>query len=128
MSNTITVTGHLGRDAELSYRPDGTAVLGFSVGDDVNRKTASGEWERVSTTWWRVTVWGRDADALAEVLTKGTKVVVTGRASLREYQRQDGGTGQSLDLRADTVGVVPKGEPRQQARDAGVGWDTEAPF
>ena len=134
MTNTITITGHLGQDAELKYTPSGVACLSFSVGDDERRKTQSGEWEKTGTTWWRCQLWRDKAEAAAAVLTKGTKVIVTGRAKLRTYETRDGGKGASLDVDAYDVAVMPKGEPRDStaSRPAAQGdpWgDSEsAPF
>lgn len=133
MTNTITITGHLGQDAELAYTPSGVARLNFSVGDDERRKTASGEWEKVGTTWWRCQLWRDKAEAAAPVLAKGVKVIVSGRAKLRTYETRDGGKGTSLDVDVYDVAVVPKGEPRDRQAAQGDPWtatptNDEPPF
>ena len=126
MSNQITLTGHLGSDAELAYSPQGDARLTFSVADDLNRKGRDGQWEKVGTTWWRCTAWKDQAEALAPLLVKGAKVVVTGRAVLREYETRDGQPGKALEVRVDQVGVVPRSEPRQQQADPWAGGASDA--
>ena len=127
MTNNIQITGHLGQDAELRFTQSGVAALTFSVGDDERRKSQSGEWEKVGTTWWRCQLWREKAEAAAEVLTKGTKVIVTGRAKLREYETRDGEKGRSLEVDVYDVAVVPRGEPKRAAAPAGDPWGAQAP-
>jgi len=70
MSNHFTITGNLGRDGlgALRFTPSGQAVLGFSIADTPRRRNAAGEWEDAGDTLWvEVSVWGEDAEALAEV-------------------------------------------------------------
>lgn len=110
----IQIAGVLGRDAECRFTPSGEAVASFSVADDLRRKSPSGEWETVSTTWWRCQVWGKAAENLADHLLKGTRVVVTGTVHERKYEK-DGQERSSFDVRARTVGIVPKGERTQRA-------------
>lgn len=112
----ITITGGLGRDAELKFTPSGSAVLNFSVADDQRRQNPqTKEWETVSTTWWNVAVWGRQAETLAEHLTKGTRVVVVGTVHERKYEH-NGEQRSSFDVKARTVAVIPKaGAPARQS-------------
>lgn len=110
MSNTLTVIGNLGRDAELAYSPEGDARLTFSVADDKRRKTDAGEWETVNTNWWRVTLWREKAEALANQLVKGTRVIVTGRALIRKFETRDGETGYSTEIDYPEVAIMPRAE------------------
>ena len=110
MSNTITVTGNAGRDAELKFTSGGSAVLEFSIADTPRRKNDRGEWEDAGeTAWYRISIWGPLAQALADARTisKGATVTVTGSLTVRSYEK-DGQTRQSLDVRAETVGVREK--------------------
>ena len=106
----ITLTGNLGNDAELSFTPNGKAKIEFSVGDTprrLNRDT--NQWEDAGeTTWWRVTEWGDKAEGLVDVLRKGTKVLVVGTASVRKYEKKDGGFGFSAEVKPRTIAIVPK--------------------
>lgn len=96
MANNITVTGRLGRDAELKTVGNGTALLTFSVADDV------GFGDKKTTNWWRVSVWGKQAEGrLAEFLKKGAQVAVFGEVSMREHE----GKGY-LELRATQVNLI----------------------
>ena len=125
----ITVTGNVGQ-SELKFTQGGSAYLRFSVADNHRKKTQSG-WEDDGTTWWNCTAWDRQAEALAEAVVKGARVVVTGTVRSREYEK-DGETRTAYGINARTVGVVPKFDaPRPSAPAAdpwSTGGDNEAPF
>lgn len=110
MYQKIIVVGNLGGDPEMRYMPDGTAVTNFSMA--TNRRwtdRASGE-PRDETTWFRVSVWGRQAETVNQYLSKGRTVLVEGRmrpdpqtGGPRVFQRQDGTAGSSYEITADAV-------------------------
>lgn len=106
----IQITGNLGSDSELTFTPNGKAKLEFSVGDTPRRlNPQTNQWEDAGeTTWWRVTEWERKAEALAEHLLKGTKVLVTGTAAVRTFEKKDGSKGFSAEVRPKTIAVIPK--------------------
>ena len=107
MSN-VTVIGQIS-DPELRFTPAGKPVLGFSLAQNHRRKDQSGEWQDDGTTWRKVTVWDKKGEHLAEHLSKGMRVIVTGEERIREFEKKDGsGKGQSLELNAKEVGIVPK--------------------
>ena len=97
--NKITIVGYLGRDPELKTTPQGTAVCKFSVATTERRKSATGEPEEL-TTWFRVTVWGRQAELASEYLSKGRQVYVEGRLRLEEYIDREGNTRFSPEVNA----------------------------
>ncbi len=76
---SLTVTGGLGRDAELKTTQGGDDILSFSVG------SSQGYGDKKTTNWFRCTVWGKRGRSIAEYLTKGTKVTVQGELSIGEY-------------------------------------------
>lgn len=82
-----TAIGNLGRDAELKHIPSGKAVLSFSV-------AAAGR-SKDQTTWVRCSLWGARGEKLAQHLTKGSRVGVSGTLSTREH---DGKTYVELDV------------------------------
>ena len=89
---TVTLIGHLGRDPESKYTPDGTAVVNFSVA--TSRKRRDGE----VTTWWRCAIFGKRGETLAQYLHKGDPVLIHGEPYLRTYTTQDGTERHSLEV------------------------------
>jgi len=113
----IQFTGNLGGDAELKFAPSGDPVLNFSVADTLSRKNRdTNEWEEVSTTWWRVAFWGKQAETYLEHLKKGTRVQVTGTVHSREWTPDSGDKRLSFDVKARNVGIIPR--PNQTGRVA----------
>lgn len=100
--NKITIVGYLGRDPELRYTPQGTAVCKMSVATTERRRSASGENEE-HTTWFRVTVWGRQAELANEYLGKGRQVYVEGRLRLEEYADREGNQRISPEVTATDI-------------------------
>ena len=86
MYQQITLVGNLGNDCEMRYTPSGQAVTNMSVA--TNRQYTSNSGEKVKeVTWFRVAVWGKQAEACNTYLKKGSKVLVEGRMA------QDKATG-----------------------------------
>ena len=106
----ITIAGRLGRDAELRTT-NGDPVLGFTVAVDARKGR-----DKV-TNWWRVSLWGKRGEALAQYLTKGTSVTVTGEFSLDEYDGKP-----QLNIRANEIalqgGKPDGGQERKPASGA----------
>jgi len=100
--NKITIVGYLGRDPELRYTPQGTAVCNFSVATTEKRKNARGETEE-HTIWFRIAAWGRQAELAAEYLAKGRQVYVEGRLRLEQYTDRDGNPRTSLEVNASDI-------------------------
>lgn len=97
--NKITIVGYLGRDPELRYTPQGTAVCKMSVATTERRKNVAGQSEE-HTTWFRVTVWGRQGELANEYLGRGRQVYIEGRLRLEEYTDRDGNTRVSPEVTA----------------------------
>ena len=125
----ITVAGNIG-EPSLKFTPSGKPVLEFSLAENHSKKNAQGGWDEDGTTWRRVSIWDKKAEALAEVLKKGDRVLVTGQERLREYEAKDGTQGKSLEITAREVGVIPRAQAAQQqpASDPWGGNDTNPPF
>lgn len=103
--NKVILVGYLGRDPELRYTPEGTAVCNFSMATTERRKAKSGEFQDV-TTWFRVTLWRRQAEVASQYLSKGRQVYIEGRLSLTEYQDRDGNTRTSLEVQGSDVQFI----------------------
>jgi single-strand DNA-binding protein len=97
--NKITIVGYLGRDPELRYTPQGTAICKMSVATTERRKNVAGQTEE-HTTWFRVTVWGRQAELANEYLTKGRQIYLEGRLRIEEYTDREGNTRFSPEVTA----------------------------
>ncbi|HEY7181336.1 MAG TPA: single-stranded DNA-binding protein [Blastocatellia bacterium] len=100
--NKITIVGYLGRDPELRYTPQGTALCKMSIATTERRKNAAGETEE-HTTWFRVTTWGRQAELANEYLAKGRQVYVEGRLRLEEYTDREGQKRYSAEVSATEI-------------------------
>ncbi|MDE2747524.1 MAG: single-stranded DNA-binding protein [Chloroflexota bacterium] len=97
------IVGNLGGDPELRYMQSGDAVCNFSVAvTDRWRNRQTGE-QQERTTWYRVAVWGAQAESCNTYLAKGRRVLVTGNVSARGYVNNNGEAAASLDLRARDV-------------------------
>src|SRR5215211_7457322 len=111
--NKIIIVGYLGRDPELRYTPQGTSVCDFSVATTERRKDKSGEFQE-TTTWFRVTFFGRQAEVASQYLTKGRQVYVEGQLSQRDWTDKDGATRTSLEVRGNEIQFLsPAGEAEQ---------------
>jgi len=108
MYHKIIVVGNLGRDPEMRYTPSGQAVTNFSIASTRRYSDRSGE-QREETIWFRISVWGKQAETCNQYLSKGRQVLVEGRlnpddnGNPRTFQRQDGSTGSSFEITAQTV-------------------------
>ena len=110
MYQKLIIVGNLGSAPEMKYMPDGQAVTSLSVA--CNRRwtdRASGQ-PQEEVTWYRVSVWGRQAEAANQYLEKGRQVLVEGRlrpdpntGGPRLWTRQDGTVGASFEMVADRV-------------------------
>ncbi|MFN2273941.1 MAG: single-stranded DNA-binding protein [Anaerolineales bacterium] len=108
MFHTIIVVGNLGRDPEMRYTPSGQAVTNLSVATSRKYTDSSGEL-RDETIWFRVSVWGRQAETVNQYLRKGRQVLIEGRlvpdenGNPRIWNRQDGSPAASFEISAQTV-------------------------
>lgn len=100
---TCTITGTVGQEPELRFTGGGKALVDFSVAVRRSWKV-NNEWQE-STTWWKVVVWDQYAENVASSIHKGTRVTCTGFPELRTYDKKDGGTGFSLELRCDEIAI-----------------------
>jgi len=115
MYQQLTIVGYLGSDPDMRYTPSGQAVTSFSVAS--SRKYTNNSGQQVDeTTWFRISVWGAQAESCNQYLAKGRPVLVVGRlrpdpqtGSPRVFTRQDGSTGASFEVNALNVTFLPGG-------------------
>ena len=101
----ITVIGNLTADPELRFTPSGAAVANFTVASTprtFDRQT--NEWKDGETLFMRCSIWREAAENVAESLTKGTRVIVTGRLVQRSYETREGEKRTVVELQVDEVG------------------------
>jgi single-strand DNA-binding protein len=100
--NRVIVVGNLTRDPELRHTPSGTAVCSLRIAVNTSRKDETGQWVD-KPNYFDVTVWGQQGENCAQYLSKGRPVGVDGRLEWREWEAQDGGKRQAVEIVADTV-------------------------
>ena len=101
MSNTITVVGNLTGDPELRFTQGGSAMLTGSVADN-RRYQVNGEWQE-ETSYVNFVAWRELAENAAATLTKGMRVIITGRLQQRDWQDKDGNKRTSFDIVVDEI-------------------------
>jgi len=102
--NQITVVGNLTDDPELRYTANGAAVANFTVAHSTRIRDAAGNWSDGETSFFRVNVWRGLAENAAESLTRGLRVVVTGRLRQRSWENKEGEKRSMIEIEADDVG------------------------
>lgn len=130
--NRVVITGNLTRDPELRALPSGTAVCNLRIACNTRRKE-DGEWVD-KPNYFDVTVWGGQGENVARYLSKGSPLGIDGRLEWREYETQDGGKRQVVEIVADSVqflgsgnGASNAGEERELAA-AGAASEEDIPF
>ncbi len=101
--NNITILGNITRDPELRFTPNGTAVVGFGLA--VNRSIRdkkSGEWQE-EVDFFNVTAWFKLAENCAESLTKGDRVLISGRLSQDRWEDKEGQKRSVIKITANVI-------------------------
>lgn len=100
--NLLTAIGNLGKDAELRFTDKGEPVAQFSFA------LTSGYGDKAVTTWVTCNLWGKRAETLAPMLTKGTKIGISGELTNRKYVAKDGTEKYSLEVRINDLTLLGK--------------------
>ena len=101
----LTVIGNLTDDPELKFTPSGAAVANFTVASTprtLDKQT--NEWKDGTALFIRCSVWRQVAENVAESLQKGQQVIVHGALNIRNYERQDGSKGTSVEMNVYEIG------------------------
>ena len=104
----VAFKANVGKVRGLQFSNDGKPRFSFSAAEGHRRfNKQTNQWEDTGTTWWSVTVFGKQAEDLADVIAEGKKqqVTISGRSETREYEH-NGEKRTSLDVVADHVGLV----------------------
>jgi len=129
MYQTIIIAGNLGRDPELKYLPNGTPVTSLSVATNNTYTNQKGEQVK-ETTWFRVSVFGKQAETVNQYMTKGKQVLIEGRlhpdpttGGPRMWTANDGSTRASFEVTANTVRFIGQRDGAAASSSEGVASD-----
>jgi single-strand DNA-binding protein len=123
----ITVVGNLTSDPELRYTQNGLAVANFTIASTPRSfDRASNDWKDGDALFLRASVWREFAEHVAGSLTKGSRVIATGRLKQRSYETKEGEKRTSIELEVDEIGPSLRYATAQvtrtsSSREGGVG-------
>ncbi len=89
LRNKVSLIGRLGAQPEVLTFDSGKTLARFSLATNESYKSKDGEWQEI-TQWHNLTAWGRTAERVAEVLNKGSEVLVEGRIVNNSYETKEG--------------------------------------
>ncbi|MCS0500062.1 single-stranded DNA-binding protein [Protaetiibacter mangrovi] len=116
----ITVVGNLTADPELRYTQSGLAVANFTIASTPRSfDRASNEWKDGEALFLRASCWREFAEHVAGSLTKGSRVIATGRLKQRSYDDRDGNKRTAIELEVDEIGPSLRYATAQVTRAAG---------
>ena len=102
---TITVVGNLTADPELRFTPSGAAVANFTVASTPRiYDRQSGDWKDGEALFLRCSIWREAAENVAESLTRGSRVIVTGRLKQRSFETKEGEKRTVMEVEVDEIG------------------------
>lgn len=121
----ITVIGNLTADPELRFTPSGAAVANFTVANTprtFDRQT--NEWKDLDTLFMRCSIWREAAENVAESLTKGMRVIASGRLVQRSYDTREGEKRTVVELQVEEIGPSLKNATAKVTRAQRTGGPT----
>jgi single-strand DNA-binding protein len=108
--NKAIIVGHLGKDPELRYMPNGDAVASITVATSEQWKDkASGE-KKEATEWHRVVLFRKLGEVAGQYLKKGSQVYIEGKLKTRKWQNKDGTDRYTTEIQADELKMLGKRE------------------
>ncbi|MFS0715223.1 single-stranded DNA-binding protein [Microbacterium sp. 2P01SA-2] len=118
----LTVVGNLTADPELRYTQNGLPVVNFTIASTPRTfDRQANEWKDGEALFLRASAWRDFAEHIAGSLTKGMRVVATGRLRQRNYQDREGQTRTAIELEVDEIGPSLRYATAQVTRAAGNG-------
>jgi single-strand DNA-binding protein len=146
MLNMAQIIGHLGRDPDVRYTAEGTAVANLAVATNETWKDKDGE-KQERTEWHRVVLFGKVAEIAAQFLKKGSLVYLQGRLQTRKWQGEDGQDRYTTEIVAERMKMLGgkgdtqaangtpaaplrshPGPPARSGSEAPVPFDDDIPF
>lgn len=119
--NKAIIVGRLGRDPEVRYTPDGTAVANFSVATSEEWKDKNSGEKRERTEWHRIVAFRRLGEICGEYLSKGRQVYIEGRIQTREWEDKDGNKRYTTEIVASQMQMLGSRDDFGGSRSAGTG-------
>ena len=111
--NKTILIGRIGQDPKRSFTSSNQSVANFTMATDESYKDASGN-KIEKAEWHRIVAWGKQADFVAEYLTKGRLVLVEGKLQTRKWQNKDGQDQYTTEIVAQRVSPLDKKPDHQQ--------------
>lgn len=109
--NKAMLIGNLGQEPELKFTGGGQAVLKLRIATTESIPAKDGQ-RQERTEWHSVTLWGKRAEALSKILTKGRTVYIEGRIQTRSWEDKDGGKRYATEINATELILMPDGKGR----------------
>lgn len=109
--NKVILIGNLGKDPELRYTPNGTAVGNFNIATNEVWTDKSGE-KQTRTEWHRIVTWAKLAEICGEFLTKGKQVYIEGSIQTRSWDDKEGNKRTTTEIRAQRVVMLGRAEEK----------------
>lgn len=111
----ISVIGRIGADPELRYTQKGAAVASVNIAVNRERKDNDGNYP---TDWWRLSLWGKNAENFANLTHKGSRVGITGRPEIDTWQDKNGNERQTPQIQVDNFDLLDPKNSNQEPQDS----------
>lgn len=125
--NKAILIGRLGRDPEVRYTPDGTAVANFSIATSEEWKDKDTGEKREKTEWHRIVAFRRLGEICGEYLSKGRQVYIEGRIQTREWEDRDGNKRYTTEIVASQMQMLGSRDSYDSPRRDDVKRDASGP-
>lgn len=116
--NRVFLVGRLTKDPEIRQTTNGTPVTNFTIAVNRRYKNAGGEWKD-ETTFVGIVAWQKLAELCKQYLAKGRAVLVEGKLQTHSWETEDGQKRTLLEVRADRIEFLDRGESRPAAGAGG---------
>lgn len=123
----VNLIGYVGKAAELKFTPQGQAVCEFYLGVN-NDKSKSSSNAEDKATWFRISIWGKQAENISQYLCKGKQVYIEGHLKVKEYVAKDGSYRTNLEVNATEYQLLGGGSTSQTAKTNAEKTEVEDPF
>ncbi|MFY9227665.1 MAG: single-stranded DNA-binding protein [Blastocatellia bacterium] len=126
----VNLIGYVGKGAELKFTPQGQAVCEFYLGVNNRSKDSSiaNNEDKDKATWFRISIWGKQAENISQYLSKGKQVYIEGHLKVKEYVAKDGSYRTNLEVNATEYQLLGGGNTSQAAKTNAEKTEVEDPF